>query len=38
MIFLLVKTLSARGTIIAKDTPSNMAEKPIQTMAMANNP
>jgi hypothetical protein len=38
MIFLLVRTLSARGTIIAKDTPSKMADKPIQIVAIVNFP
>jgi hypothetical protein len=38
MILVLVKTLSAKGTIIAKDTPSNKAEKNIHIPATLNRP
>jgi hypothetical protein len=38
MILLLLKTLSDRGTIIAREIPSKMVEKTIQTIAMTNRP
>jgi hypothetical protein len=38
MIFLLVKTLSAKGTIIAKETPSKTAEKAMHIEARENRP
>jgi len=33
-----VRTLSAKGTIIARETPSNIAEKTIHTVAMEKMP